>query len=273
MGLDNERDTAFPLHDDPTGGGANPAAPTNAVLDLLKQRASVRKYRTTPVQENLVDTILAAACQAPTSSNLQAYSIVVVRDSEKRRRLAALAGGQKHVEAAPVFLAFCADLSRLADTTEAKGAGFVGENLETCLVATIDASLVGMCASVAAESLGLGTVMIGGIRNDPSGVAALLNLPERSFAVYGMCIGYPEVKPPAKPRHPASVTIFHEHVQTPALAASIGTYDKTLAEYYRALGNPDMAAETWSDRIVKHCSKAHRSNLRSELAKRGLLFR
>ena len=45
----------------------------------------------------MVRAILNAACRAPTSSNLQAYSLIVVRNSDVRKQLSMLTGNQQHV--------------------------------------------------------------------------------------------------------------------------------------------------------------------------------
>ena len=59
---------------------------------------------------------------------------------------------------------------------------------------------------VAAESLGLGTVYIGAMRNDPQRVAELVGLPKQAVVVFGLCVGHPDpaAKAEVKPRLPQS---------------------------------------------------------------------
>lgn len=61
----------------------------DAALGILVRR-SIRRYRVEPVPDGLLDALLACAQSAPTKSNLQQYSILVLRDDAKRERLAEL---------------------------------------------------------------------------------------------------------------------------------------------------------------------------------------
>jgi len=87
---------------------------TSETIELLLNRVSVRKYDDRAVGEDTLKAVLEAAFRSPTSSNIQAYSVVVVRDAETKAKLSEVAGGQQHVKDAPVFLAFCADIREVA---------------------------------------------------------------------------------------------------------------------------------------------------------------
>lgn len=238
-------------------------------IDALLSHVSIRDYTEQPIDDGTLQRILDAARRAPTSSNTQTYSIIVVRDAETKRQLAELVGGQKHVETCAVFLAFVADLSRLR-----RAAALHGEepaiNTELSMVAIVDASLVGMAAQVAAESLGLGTVMIGGARNQPEAIGDLLGLPEGAFVVYGMCIGYPAEVPPQKPRLPEAEVVHYERYQQPDDAA-LHAYDADLAAHYRGEGrtSPDAA---WTSVLARQFSQPRRPFLRAVLEKMGFSF-
>ena len=104
--------------------------PETEVLRLLHARGSVRNYKPDPVPDPWVEAILAAGQRAPTSSNIQAYSVVVVKAPGTKSRLAELAGNQQHIVDCPVFFALCADLSRAAYACELHGAEFFGHTLE-----------------------------------------------------------------------------------------------------------------------------------------------
>jgi FMN reductase [NAD(P)H] len=240
------------------------------VLDVLRDRASVRDYKADEVADGMLEAILTAARRAPTSSNLQAYSFVVVRDAERKRRLSVMAGNQKHIVDAPVFVAICADTHRLSGVTETVGKALAKHHLEMTLVACIDAALVGMCASLAADSLGLGTVMIGGMRNDPAGVAAELGLPDGVFVAFGLCIGWPNTKPEAKPRLPEHLVIHRETYREPDLDAGLAEYENVLSEHHRHVGrDPD---EPWAERVGKQFSAPKREKLLAILKERGFGF-
>ena len=243
---------------------------SSSVIDLLQTRASVRNYNSDIVSEQMIQSILAAARQAPTSSNLQAYSFIVVRDSEIKKCLVTLAGGQQHIIDAPVFIAICADIYRLSKAVECVGRTLAKGHLEMTMVACIDAALVGMCASLSADSLGLGTVMIGGMRNDPEGVAEQLGLPSGVFVAFGLCIGWPEFRPKAKPRLPEELVVHREKYNQCSLEDGLTSYENKLSKYHREIGrNSD---ELWAERVADQFSVPKREKLLTILKSRGFGF-
>ncbi|NQV82805.1 MAG: NADPH-dependent oxidoreductase [Rhodospirillales bacterium] len=254
-----------------------PTAPTmSETIGLLENRVSVRKFEDRPVPGETVNAVLKAAFRAPTSSNVQAYSVIVVRDPAIRDRLAKIAGGQAHVSKAPVFLAFCADLTHVERAVAKAGQDFGGADLEMSLVASIDASLVGMAAYLAAESLGLKGVMIGGLRNNPVDVAAALGLPKRVYSVFGMCLGFPAGDPPPqKPRMDFSQMVHDDRYgavrdeRSPEQA--LGDYDATLAAHYRAIGK-ETTDNSWSHEVGGKFYPQPRPNLARQLAELGFDF-
>jgi len=244
----------------------------NQVVETLNNHVTVRDFSPESISDEILESILNASRRSPSSSNLQAYSIIVVKNPASKKKLAALSGNQKHVETCPVFLAFCADISRLElagkinDKKLAKG-------LELSLVATIDAALVGMSANTAAESYGLGVVMIGGIRNDPKTVAELLNLPKGSYVVYGMCLGYPKdgKLPPQKPRMAQELIIHNEVYNATNAEDLIREYDRELAAHYRKVGI-NQAERAWSGPVSQKLSSKRRPDLKKNLEDLGFVL-
>ncbi len=239
------------------------------LFELLARRASVRKFLPQPIPEETLARIVDHARRAPTSSNLQAYSILVVRERASLQALAAFAGGQRQVAEAPALLVFCADLHRLSEVVALRGGSWPGDNLDLSLVAVTDAALVGMSASLLAESLGLGSVMIGGLRNDPEGVASHLALPPRVFVLFGLALGVPAEYPPAKPRLPEGLVVFQERYgEAPPDAAAIAEYDQHIAHFHQN-DNP----HAWSGRVAADMAAPKRLELRAQLARLGWQFK
>lgn len=242
------------------------------VTETLNNHVTIRFFRDEPIPDEMLGAILEAARRSPTSSNMQTYSIIVVRDRARRKVLARLAGNQKHIETCDVFLAFCADIQRLGVV-----AGMHGVepffNLETTLVSTVDAALVGMSAQTAAESFGLGAVMIGAMRNHPVEAAELLGLPRGVYIVYGMCLGWPDGErvPPQKPRLPAELVIHQEQYRTADPRPQIEAYDAALAAHYGSLGRNQHPA-AWSGPIAARLERPRRAHLRGELEELGFRF-
>src|SRR4051794_32499532 len=193
-------------------GAAAPAAgPWNATIAGMLDHRSVRGYRPDALPAGTLETLVAAAQSAATSSNLQTWSVVSVEDPAARAILTEVAGGQKHIMECPLFLVFLADTGRNDRLGLEEGTPLAGmPYLETFLVAAIDAALAAQNAVVAAESLGLSTVYIGALRNDVVRVAETLGLPPGTAGVFGLCVGYPKAgsEGEVKPRLPQS-TILH----------------------------------------------------------------
>ena len=240
-------------------------------IRTLNNHVSIRKYTDEPVDDETVLTLLRAARRSPTSSNMQTYSFVVVRDLETRRKLKAfMVGNQDHVLTCQVFVAVCADISRVIRACELHRKT-LARTLEISMVATVDAALVGMSLSTAAESMGLGTVMVGSIRNDPEEAARLLGLPEGVFVVFGLCIGWPDERPPQKPRMPEELIIHFERYNQAGVDEHLHEYDKALAAYRRSVGQetPDTA---WTSKMADRFPKPARPGMRAALEKLGFRF-
>lgn len=191
------------------------ASAWNDTLRVLTAHKSVRSYSDRKISPETLQTLILAAQSAPTSSNLQFWSVVAVEDQERKNRLSQYAGVQKHIETCPLFLVWIVDLARHAEFAKAEaGIGDGGlDYLEAFVVGVVDATLAAQNLFTAAESLGLGGVYIGGMRNNPIEVAHELHLPPQAFAVFGMCLGYPVEgsKASVKPRLPQEVVLHHEH--------------------------------------------------------------
>ncbi len=238
---------------------------------LLWRRSSIRKYKPDPVPDDVLMAVLEAARRCPTSDNLQAYSFIVVRDPATKKQLSELAGNQRHIVEAPVFVAICADLSTVALAGAMRGKTIVDDTVEMYLVASIDAALAGMCISLAAESLGLGSVMIGGMRNKALDAAQVLQLPDRCYVVFGLCLGWPDQNPNPRPRLPTEAVIHFERYQSADKRDALRDYDRKIARFYRSLGK-QATADSWTGQIAQEFSQARRAQLRAELLALGFNF-
>ncbi len=254
-----------------------PAGPWNEVIASLMQHRSVRAYKPDTVPSGTLETLVAAAQSAATSSNMQTWSVVAVNDPATKAALAQVAGGQKHIEQCPLFLVWVADLSRMERLGEATGRTLEGlPYLETFLVAALDAAIASQNAIVAAESMGLATVYIGALRNDMARVAALLGLPPGAAGVFGLCVGYADERDPAmvKPRLPQSVVLHHERYGLQAEAEGVAAYDRALEAFS---GKAERSRYSWTERVWSRMGRvsalAGRDRLREVLVGLGFPLR
>jgi FMN reductase (NADPH) len=237
---------------------------------MLRHR-SIRRYRPEPIGEEMVRAILSCAQMAPTSSNKQAYSVIGVTDPTARRRLAEVADGQEEIEECALFLVWCADLHRIRSTLDRIGAPMAYDNLEEFIVATIDVALAAENALVAAESMGLGGVIIGSLRNDPGAVAELLDLPELVYPAFGMCLGYPAEDPCVKPRLPQRIVYHEGRYRSEGFREGLADYDSVMRDYY--LRRSDEGRDTtWSSEMARKFRQPERPHMRAFLEGQGFRF-
>jgi len=209
--------------------------PWNNSVDTILSHRSVRSYLPDPLPPGTLELLIASAQSAPSSANMQTWSVVAVTDPERKAELCKLANNQIFVQQAPVCLVWLADLGRLAHIAENRGLPPVAlDYVELLVKAVVDASVAAQNATVAAESLGLGTVYVGAIRKNTQEVATLLNLPAFIFPVFGFCVGYPnpDVKPVVKPRLPQSAVLHQETYKLAEQDEAIARYDEIMKEFY-----------------------------------------
>ncbi|HIK08565.1 MAG TPA: NADPH-dependent oxidoreductase [Trichormus sp. M33_DOE_039] len=229
----------------------------NEILTTLLSHRSIRQYLPKSLPSGTLETLIAAAQSAATSSNLQTWSVVAVEEPSRKEKLSQLANNQAHIRQCPLFLVWLADLARLTYIAENLGLPHEGlDYLEMFLMAAIDATLAAQNAVVAAESLGLGTVYIGALRNKPEEVAKVLNLPPHIVAVFGLCVGYAdtEVNVAIKPRLPQSTVLHRETYKLETQDAGIADYNQLMQDFYAA--QQMNIAGDWSEHSVKRVAFA-----------------
>ena len=225
----------------------------NPVLESLFKHKSIRKYQNKPLEDEKLGLIVKAAQAAQTWCNGEQVSIIVVKDQATKDKIKELCWGQTHVGSCAAFLVFCADYYRLSLAFEKAGKKKEDfekymSNIDTLLIGSHDAGIALQNATVAAESMGLGTCHIGAIRNKPLEIVKLLNLPKYVIPLVGLTVGYPDDDPGLKPRLPPKAVCFEEKYNTENAKAGIDEYDETFKKY---LAQRDSNARdcNWSQRI------------------------
>ncbi|KAA0018085.1 NADPH-dependent oxidoreductase [Antrihabitans cavernicola] len=248
----------------------------NPVLETIHNHRSVRHYLDEDVSDATVQLLVSAAQSAATSSNLQTWSVIVVRDEARKSRLATLAGNQTHIVDAPVLLVWTADFARLRQLAADNAVPLDGADyLESSYVGVIDAALAAQNAVTAAESLGLGTVFIGAIRNHPEEVAAELELPPHVFAVFGLVVGQPDPVAGSyiKPRLPQQAVLHEETYRLEPQREHVATYEQRIGDFYAE----QHLEHSWKARVLARlaspASLSGRHRLREQLANLGFPLR
>ena len=173
------------------------------VLEAIRTRKSIRKYKVDPIDDKTIETVLEAARWAPSWANTQCWRFIVVRDSNTKVELAGtLNAGNPATDAirdAPVVIVACAELKKAGyyhgEPTTDKGDWYM-----------FDVALAMHNLTLAAHSLGLGTVHVG--RFDAKKVASILKVPQGFCVVEMTPLGYPEAEPKATSRKELSEIVF-----------------------------------------------------------------
>ncbi|HKN05196.1 MAG TPA: oxygen-insensitive NADPH nitroreductase [Buttiauxella sp.] len=232
-------------------------------IDLLCSHRSIRRFTDEPITDEQRAAIVASAQAASSSSFLQCSSIIRITDKSLREQLVSLTGGQKHVAEAAEFWVFCADFNRHLQICPEAQLGLA----EQLLLGVVDTALLAQNAFTAAESLGLGGVYIGGLRNNIEAVTELLNIPKHVLPLFGLCLGWPDEDHGLKPRIPAAM-IMHENSYQPVDENVLAQYDEEIAQYYLSRDS-NARRDTWSDHIRRTIIKENRPFILEYLHKQG----
>lgn len=183
-------------------------------LDFFNRRATVRRYSDSHhVTDSELDALLEAATHAPSTGNMQLYSVIVTRDAARKARLAELHFNQPAAKGADVLLTFCADVRRFGKWCAARHAVSGLDNAGGRLTAIIDASIFAQQFVTAAEQNGLGCCYLGTVPYNIAGFAEALELPAGVIPLFSVSVGYPEEGAPApepSDRLPLSAIVSRE---------------------------------------------------------------
>lgn len=155
------------------------------VAAAIRGRRSIRSYTDREVEQEKIEAVLEAGRLAPSAANRQEWKFIVVRDEERRKKLAEAANNQAFIGAAPVVLVACATESQAI--------------MPCCQPAhTVDLSIAFAYMILQAHELGLGTCWIGAFREDE--VKAALDVPAGARVVAMSPLGYASNPVPPRPR-------------------------------------------------------------------------
>ena len=226
----------------------------NAVIRTLLAHRSIRSYVDTPIPEEYLGHIVKSVQAAPNWVNFQLVSIVAVKNKERRAVFSRLCDNQKQIVEAPVFLIFCADYHRVHLASQKAGINFdtVFEDIDPLIVAAHEVGIAVGTAVAAAESLGLGSVVIGDVRKNATEVVKELSLPKYVVPILGLCLGYANEEPGLKPRLSQEAIYFEERYNSDTHTL-IDDYDEQYSRYLKIrpfnnrVGNwSEMASEFYA---------------------------
>lgn len=210
-------------------------------LDTILGHRSIRRFSDQPISTEVLNTILEAGRAASSSSFMQTVHIIRVTDPSIREALRTIGSNQRYIAESPEFLVFCMDFAKHKHIALDAQTDWT----EVSLIGAINAGIMAQNVLLAAESLGLGGVYIGCLRNDARQVSELLGLPNFVMPLFGMCLGYPAQDPMFRPRLPLP-SIVSENRYTPIDDNTLQTYNETVKTYYKERSNLDL---DWAQQV------------------------
>ena len=243
-------------------------------MECIKNRRTIRKYKTDDVPAELLNQLLEESFRASTMGNMQLYSVVVTRDKEMKEKLAPAHFNQPMVTKAPVVLTFCADFNRFSKWCRCRQAEPGYDNRISFLNAASDALLVTQNFCTLAEAHGLGICYLGTTIYNPDKIIDTFQLPELVMPVATITVGYPDECPSQPDRLPLAGIIHEETYKdyTPESIDEIYAYKESLEENHRFIeeNGKETLAQVFTDVRYKKADNEYMSEvLERTLKKQG----
>lgn len=147
-------------------------------MNAILNRKSIRKYKDTKVNDEILEELLKAGMQAPSAGNEQPWEFIVLRNKDIMAKITEFHPYSKMLLNTEVAIVVCGDESKEV---------FKGFWVQDCSAATENILL-------AAEEKGLGAVWLGvyPIEDRVEGIKKLLNLPDSVIPLSIIPVGYPD---------------------------------------------------------------------------------
>jgi FMN reductase [NAD(P)H] len=248
----------------------------DAIASLIDRRV-VRRYTEKGVPDSLLNALLAAAQSAPAKSDLQQFSVVVMRDRQRIKQIADWIGTMDWIATAPVFLIWCGDMRRGQRLCSMHDMPHANNNLDTFLNTAVDCALAMGQFMAAADAVGLGTCPISYVRSHIERISPLLGLPSGVYPVAGLTVGWPAFRRPVSMRLPPAIVIHQERYDDGALENEIADYDQRRNARDPVAGGslknndvyPPREGVGWSENVARQLSVPERFGFAAYLKTRG----
>lgn len=240
------------------------------ITTTLLKRTSVRRYERQPIEEEKLKLIYEAIANSPTCYNGQQYSVIAIDDQTMKEKLYELTG-QKQIKTCALFLIFCADYYKIGLLAHEKDIDVPPfcKTMDGVMVGAIDATIAMSNARIMAEGLGLGCCCIGYVRTAaPQEVSAMLNLPQGTFIVCGLAIGYPREQPDMKPKQEEALLIHLNGYHTEEMLQQLRQYDEHISSYNRTRQG-STSDNDWCGHIVDYYVEGMGNHVLSYLESQG----
>lgn len=239
--------------------------------EYFTKRRTIRQYTDRKVDPQLLKDILEAAAQAPTTGNMQLYSVVITEDDEMKKRLAPAHFNQPSVMGASAVLTFCADFNRFVKWCERRQAQAGYDNFQAWVWAVEDTMIFAQQFVTIAEMNGLGTCYLGTTTYNAPQISEILDLPHRVVPIATVTVGYPAVEGQLSDRLPIEGIIHHEKYNdyTPEQIDELYAPKESLPESKQFIqeNGKSTLAQVFTDIRYKKTDNEHFSKVFAEFIK------
>jgi len=182
----------------------------SAMIREIKEHRSIRKYKSTPIPEEVLERILEAGIRASNTGNMQVYSLIVTTKPELKEKLLVCHMNQPMVVEAPVVITVCADVRRFSQWCRQRDAEPEYGNFLWFINGVIDSVLASQNIALQAEAEGLGICYLGTTTYFAGKISEVLNIPDGVIPVTTLVAGYPDQTPPLTDRLPLRAVVHRE---------------------------------------------------------------
>lgn len=199
----------------------------------------------------LLESILYSGTRASNTGNMQAYSMIVTSLEAQKVRLAKLHFNQSVALKAPVLVTFVADFNRFSRWCSYNQAQPGYANFHSFFTASIDALLAAQNVCVAAENHGLGICYLGTTTYNAREIIGELGLPQLTFPVTTVAMGYPDQQPGLTDRLPLKGIVHYGKYQdySEARIRELYAYKENLEEMQQFVkeNNKETLAQVFTE--------------------------
>lgn len=240
-------------------------------LTIPMAHRTIREFKDEKVSDETFAQLMEVARRTATSNGMQQFSIIRVTDPSMKKEISEICK-QGYIQRAPELLIFLADQYRNARIAEEKnGSRELTYDMDRFFQGFTDACIAAQNVVNAAEALGMGAMYLGSIHNDSEAICRILGLPELTFPVVGLGLGYPNQSPQIKPRMDNHLKVFENRYRVfDDYLEEIKEYDEELQTYYD-LRNANRRVDSFSDQVVAKMSAiiAKRQDILKAIFKQG----
>lgn len=221
----------------------------NKFIKKQLSRTSVRSYNSKPIDKKNLEILKDVINSVSTSINGQAFSAIFIQDKNIKEKISKLNWNQKHIIDSSLFVLFVADGNRIKYSIDNETQDYKQlSSIEHLFATIVDATIAAQACVDASIALGLGTCFIGGVRTFANELIELLNLPEFSFPIVGLTIGYENEKVSVKPK---INKVYNETYDLSLVKKEVDAYNIVMKDYFHKRDKNPKGNDNYSTTVAK----------------------